>query len=75
MARRNKVPKKIAGVRVPKVFRKSSLLKGLLNTPAGRKLVAEALVAAAGAAAGAWRQQIALNLIRAGAKAGIPARS
>ena len=51
MAKKNKVPKKIAGVKIPKVFRKNALLKGLLGSPAGRKVVANALVAAAGAAA------------------------
>ena len=52
MAKR-KIPKKIAGVKIPKVLRKNSLLKGLIGTAAGRQIAADALVAAAGAAAAA----------------------
>lgn len=52
MAKKNKIPKKIAGVKIPKLFRKNKLLKGLLGSPTGRALVADALMAAATAAAG-----------------------
>jgi hypothetical protein len=48
-----KIPKKIAGFKIPKVLRKNSLLKSLLGTAGGRQIVADALVAAAGAAAAA----------------------
>jgi hypothetical protein len=50
---KKKIPKKIAGFKIPKVLRKNSLLKSLVGTAGGRQLVAEALVAAAGAAAAA----------------------
>ena len=51
MAKKLKIPKKIAGVRVPKVLRKSTLMRNLLGSEVGRQLVADALVAAATAAA------------------------
>jgi hypothetical protein len=50
---KKKIPKKIAGFKIPKVLRKNSLLKSLLGTAGGRQIVADALVAAAGAAAAA----------------------
>ena len=53
MAKKNKIPKKIVGVKIPKVLRKNALLKGLIGSPTGRQIVADALVAAAGAAAAA----------------------
>jgi hypothetical protein len=48
-----KLPKKIAGVRIPKAFRKSggSLLK-FLETPQGREIAASVLFAVAGALTG-----------------------
>ena len=50
---KKKIPKKIAGIKIPKVLRKNSLLKSLIGTAAGRQIAADALVAAAGAAAAA----------------------
>jgi hypothetical protein len=46
-----KLPKTIAGVKVPKAIRTSGLLDELLNSPLGREILAEAIVAAAGAVA------------------------
>ena len=46
-----KLPKTIAGVKVPKAVRTSGLLDELLNSPLGREILAEAIVAAAGAVA------------------------
>jgi transposase len=46
-----KLPKKIAGVRIPKMLRKSALLDRMLKSATGREIAAKALVAAAGAAA------------------------
>jgi hypothetical protein len=46
-----KLPKTIAGVKVPKAVRTSSLLDELLNSQLGREILAEAVVAAAGATA------------------------
>jgi hypothetical protein len=46
-----KVPKRIAGFKVPKQVRKSELLHGLLASKAGREIAGRALVAGATAAA------------------------
>ncbi|MDR9776891.1 hypothetical protein RJJ65_30405 [Rhizobium hidalgonense] len=51
MAKKNSIPKKIAGYKVPKALRKSSLINGLLGSDIGRGILANALTAAAGAAA------------------------
>lgn len=48
---KNKLPKRIAGFKVPKALRRSKLVRGLLGSELGRHIVADALVAAAGAAA------------------------
>ena len=53
MGRKNAIPKKIAGYKVPKSLRKSRLLKHLLRSPLGREILANALTAGAGAAAAA----------------------
>jgi hypothetical protein len=47
------LPKSIAGVKVPKAVRKSSALGTLFNSELGREILADALLAAAGAAAAA----------------------
>jgi len=46
-----KVPKRIAGFKVPKQIRKSELLHGLLASKTGREIAGRALVAGASAAA------------------------
>ena len=51
MAKTTKLPKKVAGYKVPKSIRKSKLLRALLNNPLGRDVLANALTAGAGAAA------------------------
>jgi hypothetical protein len=51
MAKSKKLPKTLAGLKVPKTMRKSKLLKALLGSPFGRDILAKALVAGAGAAA------------------------
>ncbi|SEH87156.1 hypothetical protein SAMN05216228_1010165 [Rhizobium tibeticum] len=48
---KNKVPKKIAGYKVPRAIRKSTVIKTLLASEIGRGILANALTAAAGAAA------------------------
>jgi hypothetical protein len=53
MAKKNRIPRKIAGVKIPKMLRNNSLIKGLLGSPTGRQVIAEALQAAAAAAAAA----------------------
>lgn len=47
------LPKSVAGVKVPRAVRKSSALRTLLNSSLGREILADALLAAAGAAAAA----------------------
>jgi hypothetical protein len=47
------IPKKVAGVKVPKAVRDSSSLSTLFNSALGREIIADALIAAAGAAAAA----------------------
>ena len=47
------LPKKVAGVKVPKAVRKSGTLATLFNSELGREILADALIAAAGAAAAA----------------------
>jgi hypothetical protein len=47
------LPKKVAGVKVPKAVRKSGSLAALFNSQLGREILADALIAAAGAAAAA----------------------
>lgn len=54
--KKNAIPKKLAGVKVPKFLRKSSLVKGLLKTEMGRDILANALTAGAGAAAAVLAQ-------------------
>jgi hypothetical protein len=46
-----KIPKKIAGYKVPKSVRSNSILKALLGSKVGRDVLAKALLAGAGAAA------------------------
>ncbi|MFI0844457.1 hypothetical protein [Mesorhizobium sp. IMUNJ 23232] len=51
MAKKNALPKKIAGMKVPKAVRKSSMLRALLRSEVGRDILANAITAGAGAAA------------------------
>jgi hypothetical protein len=53
MAKKIKLPKRVLGVKIPKMLRKSDLLENLLNTHTGRKIIAESLTAAAAAASAA----------------------
>ena len=49
--KKNPLPKRVAGVKIPKTIRKSRMLRAMLKSPMGRDLLANALVAGAGAAA------------------------
>lgn len=51
MAKKMKIPKHIAGVKVPRALRKSQVLRMLLANQTGRQVLGEALVAGATAAA------------------------
>lgn len=63
-----KLPKMVAGVKVPKSLRKSRRLNAVINNPLGRTILADVLIAAAGAAAVALRGK-APEAANAGAKA------
>jgi hypothetical protein len=49
--KKNRVPKRIAGVKIPKYMRKSSLIQAMLGSSLGRDILANAITAGAGAAA------------------------
>jgi hypothetical protein len=51
MAKKTRIPKKIAGIKVPKGIRKSPVLVSLMRSEMGRELLAKALTAGAAAAA------------------------
>lgn len=46
-----RLPKRIAGVKIPKQLRKSGSLASVLESPMARQILADALIAAAGALA------------------------
>ncbi|NNC00968.1 hypothetical protein HI113_44735, partial [Corallococcus exiguus] len=48
---KTKLPKEIAGVKIPKALREGDWMDNLLGSETGRQILADALVAAAGAAA------------------------
>ena len=78
MAKTTKLPKKVAGYKVPKSIRKSKMLRALLNNPVGRDVLANALTAGAGAAAAILvqnREEIAAAGAKRGTKKGIKAAS
>jgi len=50
MAKKNRIPKYIAGVKVPKPLRKSKMLRAMMDNSGGRDVLAHALTAGAGAA-------------------------
>ncbi len=51
MAKKNRIPKTIAGVKVPKALRRSKMLGYMVASDVGRDMLANALTAGAGAAA------------------------
>ncbi|TCS05373.1 hypothetical protein [Rhizobium sp. BK418] len=51
MAKKNRIPRKIVGYKIPKAIRKSPMIRGLLASDIGRGILANAVTAAAGAAA------------------------
>ena len=48
---KNRIPKTIAGFKMPKPIRKSPVVRSLLGSATGRQILADALIAGAGAAA------------------------
>ena len=53
MAKKNQLPKKVIGVKIPKPLRQLGWLQSFLESEIGRRIIAEALVAAAAAASAA----------------------
>lgn len=51
MAKVDRGPKKIAGLKLPKSIRQAPAIRSLLATPAGRKILSDALIAGAATAA------------------------
>ena len=51
MAKKNSIPKKVAGFKVPRTIRKSKALKAMLGSKTGRDILGKALLAGAAAAA------------------------
>ena len=66
---KHKIPKRIMGVKIPKALRSSTLLTSLVGSHTGRQIVADALVAAAGAAAAALVAARSETVQKAGNKA------
>ena len=56
---KTKVPKKVAGVKLPKALRHSDLVEAVLQNDTARRLLADALIAAAGAAAAVLTRKVA----------------
>jgi hypothetical protein len=56
---KTKVPKKVAGVKLPKTLRHSNLVEAIFQNDTARRLLADALIAAAGAAAAVLTRKVA----------------
>src|SRR3954447_12200800 len=70
------IPKKVAGVKIPKAVREPGTLSNLFNSALGREIIADALIAAAGAAAAALtRSRTVKDAGKAAADAGASAAS
>jgi|SRR4051794_18171352 hypothetical protein len=70
------IPKKVAGVKIPKAVREPGTLSNLFNSALGREIIADALIAAAGAAAAALtRSRTVKDAGKAVADAGASAAS
>ena len=74
---KNRIPKKVAGFKVPKAIRKSPMLKVLLGSTAGRRVLSDAVMAGAAAAAAILVQsnqdevaQAGKQVVKGGKKAG-----
>jgi hypothetical protein len=63
---KNRIPKKITGFKVPKPIRKSPMLRALLGSSAGRRILGDALMAGAAAAAAVLAQTNQDGLAQAG---------
>jgi hypothetical protein len=70
MAKKHQLPQKVLGVKVPKPLRNLDWLTSVLESDVGRRILAEALVAAAAAASAA----LVGSQTEAGAKAGKAAK-
>jgi hypothetical protein len=63
---KNRIPRKIAGYKVPKAIRTSPMLKVLLGSAAGRRILSDAVMAGAAAAAAILVQSNQGEVARAG---------
>ena len=72
MAKVDRSPKKIAGLKLPKSIRQAPAIKALLATPAGRKLLGDALMEGAAAAAAKVMEAHAAGKAAAAAKPAKP---
>jgi hypothetical protein len=68
MAKVDRTPKKIAGLKLPKAIRQAPAIKALPATPAGRKLLGDALMEGAAAAAAKVMEAHAAGKIAVAAK-------
>jgi hypothetical protein len=65
---KTRIPKKIVGFKVPRMVRRNAVLSALLASSAGRKILAEALMAGAAAAAAVLTASGAEDVANAGTK-------
>jgi hypothetical protein len=75
MAKKHRIPKKIAGVKVPKPLRKSKMLRAMMDNSSGRDVLAHALTAGAAAAAAiliGQREEVAEG-VKAASRKGVKA--
>jgi hypothetical protein len=75
MAKKHRIPKKIAGVKVAKPLRKSKMLRAMMNNSGGRDVLAHALTAGAAAAAAiliSHREEVAEG-VKAASRKGVKA--
>ncbi len=63
---KTRIPRKVAGYKVPKAIRKSPMLKVLLGSTAGRRILSDAVMAGAAAAAAILVQSNQNDVARAG---------
>jgi len=63
---KTRIPRKIVGYKVPKAIRKSPMLKVLLGSTAGRRILSDAVMAGAAAAAAILVQSNQNDVARAG---------
>ena len=71
---KTKLPKTVAGIKIPKGLRKSGVLETLVGSQAGRQLLADAIMAAATAAASVLAGKAVRSVAQAHGDTARPAR-